>query len=211
MNYGQDFSCFKLVLTKIIYLKSLIMLGWPSLVKGAGLLNLCGASCTGVQIPLPALMTITATLCYVIKDGKILLIMKKKGLGKGKWNGPGGKVEMFRSENIQDAAIRETLEEICIVPDNPKKVGELEFYLDGKNEVDWNVHVFTANEYNGIEKETKEAIPKWFPLNKIPYDGMWPDDKIWIPLMLKGKQFKGKFYFDKDAKNITSHTIEVIK
>lgn len=32
------------------------------------------------------------TLCYIINDkDEVLLIMKKRGFGKGKWNGPGEK------------------------------------------------------------------------------------------------------------------------
>lgn len=34
-----------------------------------------------------------ATLCYLLKDDQVLLAMKKRGFGEGKWNGPGGKVE----------------------------------------------------------------------------------------------------------------------
>ena len=33
---------------------------------------------------------VRATLMFVIQDGKILLIHKKRGFGKGKINGPGG-------------------------------------------------------------------------------------------------------------------------
>ncbi len=153
-------------------------------------------------------MTTVGTLCYIIKSGKILLIKKKRGLGKGKWNGPGGKVD--DAEDIEFAASREVLEEIGIVPDSPVKVGELEFYIDGKDEIDWHVFVFVADEYDGIEKESEEAVPKWFPTNKIPYDEMWTDDRIWMPLMLERKSFKGRFYFDRGGKNILKHEIEVL-
>src|SRR5512136_179536 len=34
-----------------------------------------------------------ANLCFVIRDGQILLIRKKRGLGAGKMNGPGGRLE----------------------------------------------------------------------------------------------------------------------
>ena len=34
-----------------------------------------------------------ATLMFIIQDGRILLIEKKRGLGAGKINGPGGKIE----------------------------------------------------------------------------------------------------------------------
>ena len=34
-----------------------------------------------------------ATLCFVIRGGEILLIRKLRGLGAGKINGPGGRLE----------------------------------------------------------------------------------------------------------------------
>ena len=38
------------------------------------------------------IMKTHATLCYIVKDNKVLLLKKAKGLwGEGKWNGPGGK------------------------------------------------------------------------------------------------------------------------
>ena len=42
-------------------------------------------------------------------NGGVLLGMKKRGFGVGKWNGFGGKVQ--EGESIRDCARRETLEE----------------------------------------------------------------------------------------------------
>lgn len=36
-------------------------------------------------------------------------------------------------------------------------------------------------------------LPKWFDLANIPYEKMWVDDKIWLPLYLEKKKFKGSF------------------
>ena len=50
-----------------------------------------------------------ATLLFVIRDGQILLIRKKRGLGAGKINGPGGKLdpgETWRAAAIREAADR---------------------------------------------------------------------------------------------------------
>ncbi len=124
------------------------------------------------------------TLLYIIKDGKILLIEKKRGLGKGLYNGVGGKVE--KGETPIQAAIRECKEEIGVEPKNVKWRGVIEFINDGS--VYSYVHVFIADDYHGEIRETDEAKPEWFPLDRIPYDRMWEDDKTWLPVILKEKK-----------------------
>jgi 8-oxo-dGTP pyrophosphatase MutT (NUDIX family) len=59
------------------------------------------------------------TLCIIHKNSKILLGMKKRGFGAGFWNGFGGKVK--EGESIEEAAKRETKEEIGVVPLDLKK------------------------------------------------------------------------------------------
>ena len=48
----------------------------------------------------------TATLCFIEKEGQLLLIHKKRGLGAGTINAPGGRLEP--GETPLEAAIRET-------------------------------------------------------------------------------------------------------
>jgi hypothetical protein len=52
---------------------------------------------------------------------------------------------------------------------------------------------------HGEARESDEALPLWTPLAEIPYDEMWVDDSIWLPWMLEGKRFAGRFLFDGDA------------
>ena len=59
--------------------------------------------------------------------------------------------------------------------------------------------VFTATAYEGTPTETAEAIPAWIDKDKIPYEKMWADDRLWLPLLLEGRRFTGRFLFDKDA------------
>ena len=49
------------------------------------------------------------TLVFLREGEKVLLGMKKRGFGEGKWNGFGGKVEA--GETIIEAAAREVKEE----------------------------------------------------------------------------------------------------
>jgi hypothetical protein len=51
--------------------------------------------------------TMKASLCFVRQGGMVLMIRKKRGLGAGKINGPGGRLEL--GESALEAAIRELL------------------------------------------------------------------------------------------------------
>jgi 8-oxo-dGTP diphosphatase len=136
-----------------------------------------------------------ATLLFVIREGKILLIRKKTGLGAGKINGPGGRIESGEKEIA--AAVRETEEELGITPTGISKAGELFFqFLDGYSLAGY---VFTATGYTGEPRETREAAPLWTGIDAIPFDQMWADDRLWFPLMLSGRIFHGFFIFDGDV------------
>lgn len=136
-----------------------------------------------------------ATILFVIREGRILLIHKKRGLGAGKVNGPGGRMDP--GETPRECAIRETREELCVTPVGVEPSGELRFqFLDGLS-----IHgfVFTARDCQGDPVETDEARPFWVPLAEIPFDRMWADDRLWFPYMLAGRRFDGRFLFDGDA------------
>ncbi len=135
---------------------------------------------------------VKATLMFVVKEGRILLIEKKRGHGEGKVNGPGGKIDP--GETPLECAVRETEEELHISVKDARKVGELWFQMSDYPSI--LCHVFMAGEYVGTPTETEEAVPLWTPLDEIPYDRMWEDDRHWLPLMLEGGTFLGKFVFE---------------
>jgi 8-oxo-dGTP diphosphatase len=136
-----------------------------------------------------------ATLLFVIQDGRVLLIRKKRGLGAGKINGPGGRIHA--GETPLAAAVREVEEELCITPHEIAESGELSFqFVDGYS---IHVHVFRAEGFRGEPTETSEAIPLWHATDDMPYDEMWADDRHWLPHLFAGRRFAGRFIFDGDA------------
>jgi len=130
-------------------------------------------------------------------DTHILLGMKKRGFATGKWNGYGGK--LMKGETVDQAAVRELEEESGIVMKELNKRGILTFIMDGIDET-WDCHVYAVNDFRGEAVETEEMRPQWFKLDEIPFHLMWTDDKLWLPMLLAGKKFKGTFRFkDNDA------------
>ncbi len=145
-----------------------------------------------------------ATLLFVRQNDKLLLIRKMRGLGEGKINGPGGRIEP--GETPLQCAVREVEEELLITPIDPVYAGVVRFqFADGYS---LHVHVYTATEFTGTPSETEEAIPIWTPIDEIPYNEMWADDRLWLPLLLAGKEFSGRFLFDGD--DMLDHDVQVI-
>jgi 8-oxo-dGTP diphosphatase len=145
-----------------------------------------------------------AVLCFIKHENQLMLIHKKTGLGQGKVNAPGGRIEP--NETAEQAAIRETEEEISLTPSNLQNMGELHFiFTDG-----YSLHgtVFFTNSYTGIPAQSPEADPFWCDIDKIPYENMWEDDPYWLPVILSGKRFKGYFIFDNDK--MLSHSVKLI-
>ena len=128
-----------------------------------------------------------ATLCYILKEGRVLLIHKKRGIGAGKINGPGGKVDP--GETPLAAAVRETQEETGVTPVRPRLRGELWFHFSA--EFVLHCYIYLAEDFTGTPCETEEAIPQWFDIDSLPYDRMWADDKYWLPLLIDGRCFQG--------------------
>lgn len=144
------------------------------------------------------------TLIFVKDNSKILLGLKKRGLGEGKWNGFGGKIE--KNESVTECVIRELKEESNLSVEKVNHIGVLVYEVVNRARVDL-VHVFTTNNHNGILMETEEMAPQWYDVTNIPYGQMWPCAKLWHPYMLNEKYFIARIVYENEE-NISSSKIE---
>lgn len=135
-----------------------------------------------------------ATLVFVFRDDELLLINKKTGLGKGKVNMPGGKVDP--GETPEECAVRECREEVGITVSGLEYCGMHKFqFVDGYSIQVW---VYRTREFEGRPHETREADPMWVRQDEVPYDEMWEDDRFWLPMVVRGERFVGRWIFDED-------------
>ncbi len=148
-----------------------------------------------------------STLCFLVQDDEVLLAMKKRGFGNGKWNGVGGKPN--QGESIDQTAIREANEEIEIELKNIEACAVLDFYFP--NNPDWSqqVVVYLSSIWDGAPVETEEMKPAWFKKDSLPLTEMWPDDKFWLPQVLDGLKVKGEFVFGEDDTIIDYNLVAV--
>ena len=135
------------------------------------------------------------TLCFPVKEDKILLALKMKKIGQGCWNGYGGRID--DEETPEQSMIRELEEEAKVkaFPNALEKVAIIDFKntkTDG-NVFVCRVHVYLLHQWEGDFQPTDEmASPTWFEKKELPLDGMMPADREWLPIVLDGKKIIGE-------------------
>lgn len=148
------------------------------------------------------------TLLFLIRDNSVLLAMKKRGFGAGRWNGVGGK--LIAGETIEQALVRECQEEIGVTPIQYEKAAEIIFHEQHNGERNTlQVHVFLSRQWKGKPKETEEMAPQWFKIASLPFHDMWPDDRYWLPQVLAGKKLHAEFELDINDSIISKKVVKI--
>lgn len=128
------------------------------------------------------------TLCYIEKDGCYLMlhrVKKEQDANKDKWIGVGGKFE--EGEAPEECMLREVKEETGLTLTNYKFRGIITFVSD-----EWGceyMHLFTADQYEGVIKECAEGELVWVPKSEIENLNLWEGDKIFLRLLEDREEF----------------------
>ncbi|MCI9890058.1 8-oxo-dGTP diphosphatase [Micrococcales bacterium 31B] len=153
------------------------------------------------------------SLCLLVDDlaspRRVLLGLKKRGLGEGKIVGVGGHVEP--GESHVEAVAREVGEEICVdLPhDALHQRARLEFEFPHRPEWRMASTVFMAALPAGAQpRETAEIAPRWFDLRCLPLDRMWDDNRVWLGRVLGGERLNAWFIFGADNQTVQQRHVQ---
>ncbi len=145
------------------------------------------------------------TLCFLVEGSpvdRLVLGYKKRGFGKGKYNGFGGKVAPL--ESPVQGAVRELFEEARVVAreEDLVQMAELTFIYPANPDYDFHVNVYLIALWEGVPQETEEMAPTWFETQAIPFERMWQDDRFWLPRILQGEYVHARVVFHEDNETV---------
>ncbi len=137
-----------------------------------------------------------ATLCYVRRNGRTLMLHRLKKAGDihaGRWNGLGGKFEP--GESPEHCAVREVREESGLVVRRPELKGVLTFPRFARDE-DWYVFVFVCRDFTGELIDSPEGVLRWVDDRDLLGLNLWPGDRLFLPLLDQPGIFSGRFVYE---------------
>jgi 8-oxo-dGTP pyrophosphatase MutT (NUDIX family) len=138
----------------------------------------------------------------------VLLGLKKRGFGRGKYVGFGGKIE--EGETVAMAAARELQEEtgLSVLAEGLDYVATLSFLFPARPDWDHLMHVYLAQTWQGAPTESPEVNPAWFAVERLPLGQMWDDASYWLPQILAGQRLRGTFIYADDNASVQEFSAE---
>jgi len=102
-------------------------------------------------------------VCFIRKDEKVLLLLRKKEPMKGKWTGVGGKTEF--DEEPLESCIREVKEETGLEI-QPELAGVLTT-INIRENSKWFLFMYVADDWKGKMKRSREGLLEWVSQERL--------------------------------------------
>lgn len=156
---------------------------------------------------------ILATLAYVVRDGRVLMVhrtFRDDDAHLGKFNGLGGKLEA--GEDVVAGVRRELREEAGIEATGLRLRGTMSWPGFGAGGEDWFSFVFVVDAFTGEPAASNpEGTLHWVPLDDVFTLPLWEGDPQWLPLVFDDgvAQFHGVLpYVDGRPGRLTVSTLD---
>lgn len=130
-----------------------------------------------------------ATLCYIERDGKFLMLLRNKKSNdpnEGKWIGVGGKRE--QGESPEECAKREIWEETGLKAIRLLHCGDVFFRSDvWEDEI---MRLYLVPEFEGeLAPDCDEGELHWISKDSVFDLNLWDGDRIFLQYLLSGRKF----------------------
>jgi 8-oxo-dGTP diphosphatase len=130
--------------------------------------------------------TTVIVFCFLMHEGRILLITRAKEPYKGTRTIPGGK--KTRNESLKDACVRAMEEETGLSVKNPSYSGLLHDMREG-DKTEYLSAYFTANDFDGELKPSEEGALEWVDFEESVFvPGIHPSYAALFPLIKDDKK-----------------------
>lgn len=145
-------------------------------------------------------------LCFLFRGAhsgrEVLLGLKKTGFGTGRIVTLGGKVEP--GETAPQAAVREVQEEsgVVVAQEDLTHLGRIRWRFPAKPGWDMDSEVFTTERWRGDPGPSSEVEPCWYPVDDLPWDGMWEDARHWLRRVVAGERFDVVVTLNPDSETV---------
>lgn len=127
------------------------------------------------------------TLCYLRKDGRLLMmhrIKKKNDINHDKYIGVGGHLE--HGESPEECIRREITEETGLIAGRLRLRGLITFVIDDMDEYTF---LYTSDDFTGAMKDCDEGELCWIPESEVYKLPLWEGDRIFFRLLEEDRAF----------------------
>lgn len=137
---------------------------------------------------------VPAVMCYLIQDGKCLMIQRQKPPHKGLWSAVGGKIDS--GESPRDAVLREFEEETGLTLHEPQLRG-VSSIIDEAGPEQWLAFIYEATDATGTLTETREGPLRWMAIAEITAATTPATDLAYFnEIAISGRSFEAEVQFE---------------
>lgn len=141
------------------------------------------------------------TLVYALRDGQVLLMLRRKWPNQGQWTAPGGKVEL--DESPAECAARELAEETGLVVTGRPELRLIITETSPLPDWQWLMFVYLVREFKGtLNPACVEGDLAWVPADQVLGLSIPQADAVFYPYVVDGSSgpISMKFEYDGDLR-----------
>lgn len=143
-----------------------------------------------------------ATLVYAARDGKVLMMHRRKQPNLGQWTAPGGKVEI--DESPAECAVRELREETGLLATGRPGLRIIVTEISPLPDWQWLMFIYRVTEFSGELTGCDEGDLAWIDIDQVLALDIPQADAIFYPHVVEGDvtPIAMKFEYDGDLRLI---------